>query len=495
MPRFTPQFFPSTPVSNWATGKFGVNGWYPAAPIGVTPVEGDQQVALSWDAGNANGSDIIGYKVEKNDGSWSTVTSDTGSTATSYTVTGLTNGTAHTFRVTAINKVGEGETPSSVSASKTPRGVPGAPGTLSLAAGSAAQTEIDLSWSAPGSTNGAALTGYKIQYSTDGSSWSNVTADTGSTATTYTISSLTLNTRYWVRVAAINVAGAGSYGNEPDLTTANMMAWSATGSYTTGTDGSNTWVKWTSTGTLVTQHVSVSADIFVLGGGGSGSVGHDPSGYGGGPYLGAGGGGGGGAATNTGVTVGVGTHVVTIGAGGASSANNGSNSTFAVTSAGGSTYTGTGGGAGNVAGNGGNGGCGGGAGSSGAYNSTGGTGSQGYNGGGSSNSGSNYQWGGGGGGMGSAGTTPAEWAAGTGGGDGSNSYTGSAFLHSGGGGAATRGFYNGTAGGTTGTAGNRGGGSNAGGANTGGGTGASGGTGSTAGVGGSGAAIIRFLTP
>ena len=286
MPRFDGRFFPSSKVADWASGKFGTPGWYPAAPTGVTPTEGDQQVALTWTAGDAHGSDITGHKVEKNDGSWSTVTSDTGSATASYTATGLTNGTAYTFRVTAINSVGLGETVSSASSAKTPRGVPGAPGTLSLAAGDPSPNVIDLSWSAPGSLNGGAITGYKIQRSTDGSSWSNVTADTGSTATTYTISSLTLNTRYWVRVAAINVAGAGSYGNEPDLTTANMMAWSATGSYTTGTDGSNTWVKWTSTGTLVTQHVSVSADIFVLGGGGSGSVGHDPSGYGGGPYLG-----------------------------------------------------------------------------------------------------------------------------------------------------------------------------------------------------------------
>ena len=493
MPRFTPQFFPSTPVTKWSSGKFGVNGWYPAAPTGVTPVEGDQQIALSWDAGNANGSDITGYKIEKNDGSWSTVISDTGSTATSYTVTGLTNGTAHTFRVTAINKIGESETPSSVTASKTPRGLPGTPGTLSLAAGSDAQTIVDLSWSAPGSTNGAAITGYKVQKSTDGSSWSDVTASTGSAATTYEATGLTLGTQYWFRVAAINAAGTGSYGNEPNITTAAQMAWTFSGSSTTGTDGSNTWVKFTSTGNFVVSNAPATADIFVLGGGGSGSVGYDPSGYGGGPYIGAGGGGGGGTATNTGVTLGIATHTVTIGAGGASSANNGSNSSFAVS--GGSTYTGTGGGAGSATQNGANGGCGGGAGSASANSYTGGTGSQGYNGGNSNNSGSNYQWGGGGGGMGSAGTTPAEWAAGAGGGDGSNSYTGSAFLHSGGGGASTRGFYNGAAGGTTGTAGNRSGGSNAAGANTGGGTGSSGGTGSNAGVGGSGAVIIRFPTP
>ena len=193
------RFFPSSAVSNWAAGKFGTPGWYPAAPTGVTPTEGDQQVALTWTEGNTHGADITGYKVEKNDGSWSTVTSNTGSGTASYTATGLTNGTAYTFRVTAINSVGLGETASSATASKTPRGVPAAPGTLSLAEGDPSHTVIDLSWSA-GATNGAAITGYKIQRSTDGSSWSNVVADTGSTGTTYSNTGLTGETKYHYRV-------------------------------------------------------------------------------------------------------------------------------------------------------------------------------------------------------------------------------------------------------------------------------------------------------
>ena len=267
MPRFDGRFFPSTPISNWATGKFGVNGWYPAAPTGVTPTEGDQEVALTWTEGNTHGADITGYKVEKNDGSWSTVTSDTGSGTASYTVTGLTNGTAYTFRVTAINSVGLGETVSSASAAKTPRGVPGAPGTLSLATGSPMTTALNLSWSA-GSTNGAAITGYKIQRSTDGSSWSNVVADTGSTGTTYSNTGLTASTTYHYRVAAINVAGAGGYGNEPSLATGDDFAYSTTGTVSTGTTGLYTWINWTSTGSLVVSAGEAAIDVAVISGGG-----------------------------------------------------------------------------------------------------------------------------------------------------------------------------------------------------------------------------------
>lgn len=510
MPRFDGRFFPSSQVADWASGKFGTPGWYPAAPTDVTPTEGDQEVALAWTEGNTNGSDITGYKVEKNDGSWSTVTSDTGSTATSYTVTGLTNGTAHTFRITAINGVGEGEAPSAVTASKTPRGVPGTPGTLSLAAGSDPQTQVNLSWSAPGSTNGAAITGYKVQYSTNGSSWSNATADTGSAATTYTASSLSLATQYWFRVAAINAAGAGSYGNEPNITTAAAMAWTATGTYTTGTDGGNTWVKWTSTGNFVVSNASATADIFVSAGGGSGAK---ASGIYYGPYGGAGGGGGGGALTTTGVTVGIGTHVATVGAGGASpgtsiavNGSTGSNSMFAVS--GGSTYTGQGGGHGSYNANGENAGCGGGAGGVSTTSSrSGGTGSQGGDGGNSYGYSANYHWGGGGGGMGGDATnggdpSGTDWKAGDGGTDQSNSYTGSAISYGGGGGGQGSGLDKGDGGGTTGTDGvtsqanvstpaaNSSGGSGAGSLYVNG----YGGPFSGA-AGGSGAVVIRFPTP
>jgi hypothetical protein len=323
MPRFDGRFFPSSTVSDWAAGKFGTPGWYPAAPTGVTPTEGDQQIALTWTEGNTHGADITGYKVEKNDGSWSTVTSDTGSGTASYTVTGLTNATAYTFRVTAINGVGVGEAPSSVSASTTPRGVPGAPGTLSLALGSPAATVINLSWSA-GSTNGGAITGYKIQRSTNGSSWSNVVADTGSTGTTYSNTGLTGSTAYYYRVAAINVAGTGGYGNEPTLTTAApFVIYSTTGSPTIRTHGIYTSIHWTGAGTfsISSNPNSRTFDIWAVAGGGGSAGGYN--GYGPG-----GGGGAGGAKAFTGYTLAngggqgaSGTYNVVVGAGGAGAAN------------------------------------------------------------------------------------------------------------------------------------------------------------------------------
>ena len=95
--------------------------------------------------------------------------------------------------------------------------LPGAPEEL-MAAGNG-QTRIDLSWSAPSSNGGAAITGYKIEVSTNGSSWSNPVADTGDTATSYSHTGLTAGSTHYYRVSAINSAGTGPASNVATGTT------------------------------------------------------------------------------------------------------------------------------------------------------------------------------------------------------------------------------------------------------------------------------------
>lgn len=92
----------------------------PGAPTNLTATPQDTAVALSWTAPSNGGSAITHYEYRLSTDGGSTWSSaiNTGSTTTSYTVTGLTNGTAYTFQVRAVNAIGPSTY--SVSASATP---------------------------------------------------------------------------------------------------------------------------------------------------------------------------------------------------------------------------------------------------------------------------------------------------------------------------------------------------------------------------------------
>jgi len=70
-------------------------------------------------------------------------------------------------------------------------------------------TSAALTWNAPGSTGGSAITGYKIEVN-DGTTWATSSANTGTDATSYTAIGLTAGTSYTFRISAINVIGTSS---------------------------------------------------------------------------------------------------------------------------------------------------------------------------------------------------------------------------------------------------------------------------------------------
>ena len=81
----------------------------PNAPTGLSATPSNQSLALTWTAPAYVGSTpITGYTVEYTPSGGSASTVNTNSTSTSYTLTGLTNGTSYTVRVRAINSAGNG---------------------------------------------------------------------------------------------------------------------------------------------------------------------------------------------------------------------------------------------------------------------------------------------------------------------------------------------------------------------------------------------------
>lgn len=181
----------------------------PSAPSDTVATPGNRQVLLSWTAPSDGGAAITDYTIEfkaTTSGSWTTFTDGT-SSAASATVTGLLNGTSYDFRVTSINTVGSSSVSAVVSA--TPRTTPGAPGSLTATTGDA---QLSLSWSAPASTGGSAITDYQIEVKAASSLTWSVVSHAASTSTAYVLGDLTNGTAYNVRIAAINDAGIGTYG-------------------------------------------------------------------------------------------------------------------------------------------------------------------------------------------------------------------------------------------------------------------------------------------
>ena len=104
-----------------------------------------------------------------------------------------------------------------VTDTSTPATAPAAPTGLTATANG--QTQIDLSWTAPSDNGGANITGYRIEVSTDGSTWSDLVSDTDSTDTSYSHTGLKAGSSRHYRVSAINSAGTGTASNEDDATT------------------------------------------------------------------------------------------------------------------------------------------------------------------------------------------------------------------------------------------------------------------------------------
>ena len=194
----------------------------PSAPFNLAarPM-GTSQIDLSWQAPrNNNGAPVFGYRIEaSSDGgrTWRIIRSNTGSTTTRYSHRGLQPASTRHYRVYGINAAGLGAA-SNVARATTEATVPGAPANLTAAADGT--SEIDLSWQAPPTDGGAAISGYRIEVSDDGgTTWQNLVLNTRTARTTYSHTGLAPATTRHYRVSAINRIGTGRASRVASATT------------------------------------------------------------------------------------------------------------------------------------------------------------------------------------------------------------------------------------------------------------------------------------
>ena len=167
----------------------------PSAPPIVSIAPGDGQITVSWSAAANNGSAITRYDVEAQPGGNSCSTTGTG---TSCTIAPLTNGTPYSISVYATNDAGGGEVSTS-STLITPRTLAGAPTNISISPG---DKQLGVSWRAPSSNGGSAVTSYTVT-AQPGS----VTCTAIAPSTTCNLLGLSNGSVYSVTVVATNPAG------------------------------------------------------------------------------------------------------------------------------------------------------------------------------------------------------------------------------------------------------------------------------------------------
>ncbi|WP_375491219.1 beta strand repeat-containing protein [uncultured Jatrophihabitans sp.] len=173
----------------------------PGAPTNVTarPTSATRMLVDWTPPADTGGAAITGYTVSGAPGGACTTT------ATACVVDNLTPGTAYTFTVTAANRIGAGPASATGAAATTPTGPPSAPGAVT-AVRSGVNTAL-VSWTAPTSSGGSAISGYVVTPLVKGVP---ATATDVGTATNATVSNLQRGVDYTFQVAARNVAGLGT---------------------------------------------------------------------------------------------------------------------------------------------------------------------------------------------------------------------------------------------------------------------------------------------
>lgn len=190
----------------------------PGAPTNVVASGGDTQASLTWQApADDGGAAITDYSVtvSPTTGVSGQTTRSVGSASTNFVFTGLSNGTAYSFTVAAVNSVGTGAA-SNPSNEVTPQvGAPNAPTGLNATAG---DTEVSLTWNAA-----AGAVSYTVKRSTSqGGPYAEVEDEIAGTS--YNDTGLTNGTTYYYVVSAVNAGGESPDSSEVSATPAAPTA-------------------------------------------------------------------------------------------------------------------------------------------------------------------------------------------------------------------------------------------------------------------------------
>ncbi len=171
----------------------------PGAPTINSVTRGNSSLTVAFTAPSFNGGGTItNYEYSLNGGNFQSA----GVTESSFTITGLTNGTPYSVVLRAVNSAGSGASSGAVSG--TPSTVASAPIIDSITPGNG---QLTVAFTPPADNGGAAITNY--EFSIDGGVSFN-SLSTPSTSSPILITGLTNGTEYAVQLRAVNAAGSGA---------------------------------------------------------------------------------------------------------------------------------------------------------------------------------------------------------------------------------------------------------------------------------------------
>jgi hypothetical protein len=217
----------------------------PGMPSGLTAAIGDGQLTVSFTAGATGGAPITNYEFTLDSGATWTALSPA-DVLSPVTITGLTNGTATTVSLRAVNAAGA-SAGSTDTVTATPATYSAAPTITSVTPGDG---QITLGFTA-GADGGTSITNYQFQV--NGGAWQS--RSPVSTTSPLTVTGLTNGTPYSIRIRAVSSIGdaiaSATVTTTPRTTAAAPTSLSATAgsgsatiSFTPGDDGGSTIINY-----------------------------------------------------------------------------------------------------------------------------------------------------------------------------------------------------------------------------------------------------------
>jgi subtilisin family serine protease len=186
------------PSASVSATPYGTPGW----PVIGTATPGNGSVVLGWNApSDDGGSPVTGYTLLVHQGPTLLRTLSAGAADRTLTVTGLSNGTAYTFLLSATNAVGQGTTNQ---VTVTPRTTPGAP---VIGTPTPAPNSVVVAWTPPADNGGAAISGYTVRAYLDGVLVNSAVAPSTATSLPVTLAQRVPHT---FTVTAHNAVGPGT---------------------------------------------------------------------------------------------------------------------------------------------------------------------------------------------------------------------------------------------------------------------------------------------